>query len=1270
LSPTLISSCSNSAHTCQQKVTATKPSGDQTVYTFTLNWPTVSAFGGSPGAAWNTTAQSYSGAATGTPLVTVQNDLPMGTCMNPARPLSTTVTIPTPSGNIVKQSTFLYPSTLVASSCWVISSTLNLQEMKEFAFGLGSVGGLARRTVFSYLTGSSYTDKNILDRKTSELTYDGANNIVAQTQYEYDNYTSPNTILTSGAVQHDSAYGTSYTTRGNVTRTKLWRNTDGAWLTTVNQYDDAGSIVKITDPLNHFTQIGYADSWSNANCAPSNAAAYPTSATDALNHVTHYTYNSCTGSLASTTDPNNQPTTITYDSRERTVRVLQPDNGRTWADYTSATVQDIYSALTQPPSSGCSGCRHDQVSFDSWGRVSLNTLVNDPDGQTYVKTDYDSSGRVNRVSNPYRGSDSGGEVYGYDGINRVTSVTRADNSVARTYYDTAVSSNGGAGSQLCNTGLGHPTLSVDEAGKKRQTWTDAFGRIVEVDEPDASNNLTVPTCYQYDPLDNLISVVQNSSRQRTFTYNSVSELTTATNPESGTITYTYNDDGLLIKKIAPAPNQTGSATVTTCFGNWNGTSCDGAGYDAVHRLVQKSYSDGTPSASFTYDASSIDGFSSSNPIGRLVKAATGDGLTRTWNSYDSIGRIANQAQCSPLNCGGTPYSKAFAYDFLGNHTSETYSYITGTIAISYGYNGVGRTTQITSNYVDLQHPATLVSGISYTPAGAISQLTYGNSVAETRGYNTRLQPTQMRTYDPSTGTEILNITYGFNLGTSDNGNVVSWSSAGQRNFNRSFTYDQLNRLLTLNQSSGDVTSCTSAFSLSWTYDAWGNRTDQNVTGGTCNAFHATVNVLNRLVGPPYQYDSAGNLTYDGSHSYTYDAENRVTQVDGGSTASYVYDAGGRRVRKTSGGTTTDYLYDLSDEIFATFVPGCTAGCWTAAAIYLNGRFVAEYFNSTTYFVHPDHLGTTRILTALDKSAYDNMDFLPFGEQIAGDTGTVLKFTGKERDSESGLDNFGARYNSSSFGRFMTPDPDNAGARLEAPQSWNAYSYVLNNPLKYVDPFGLDCIYLNDTGDAVDRILPGDCESETDNGYYVDSVPGTVTTADISFTRDGNGMLVSFRSEDRPGAQFQDFCTGDCSDYEVVVHAPAPPPPTSEAQSGNYDPFEPQFFRFHYTPPQTVLGKIGLGIACAAGTDPNNVGPLPPIPLNEAARRMGTPPADSGDSTAETEGQKGVVGPGKNGKPRLYTPNGTRSAANVVKAADRLKYVQQAFDCYGNGTSSQ
>src|SRR5438477_2046578 len=69
-------------------------------------------------------------------------------------------------------------------------------------------------------------------------------------------------------------------------------------------------------------------------------------------------------------------------------------------------------------------------------------------------------------------------------------------------------------------------------------------------------------------------------------------------------------------------------------------------------------------------------------------------------------------------------------------------------------------------------------------------------------------------------------------------------------------------------------------------------------------------------------------------------------------------------------------------------------------------------------------------------------------------------TGKERDSESGLDNFGARYDASTMGRFMTPDP--LGGHMEDPQTLNKYAYVRNNPTTLTDPTGLD-IWLQGCG---------------------------------------------------------------------------------------------------------------------------------------------------------------------------------------------------------------
>jgi RHS repeat-associated protein len=238
---------------------------------------------------------------------------------------------------------------------------------------------------------------------------------------------------------------------------------------------------------------------------------------------------------------------------------------------------------------------------------------------------------------------------------------------------------------------------------------------------------------------------------------------------------------------------------------------------------------------------------------------------------------------------------------------------------------------------------------------------------------------------------------------------------------------------------------------------------------------APVNPNNRLQ-PPYQYDASGNMTADATHTYFYDAESRLIQVGGTlgncstATACYVYDAEGQRLEKLAGGTTTAYLRNSNGEVVAETDGGNTL--LRAGYVYAGGALLAEYENGTTNFVLKDHLGDTRVMTTYSTTAaqnaqvYDSMDYLPYGEQILGGTGTTHKFTGKERDAETastpggldGLDDFDARYYSSNLGRFVSADwsviPEPVPyADFSDPQSLNLYSYVRNLPTVKVDADG-------------------------------------------------------------------------------------------------------------------------------------------------------------------------------------------------------------------------
>jgi RHS repeat-associated protein len=133
----------------------------------------------------------------------------------------------------------------------------------------------------------------------------------------------------------------------------------------------------------------------------------------------------------------------------------------------------------------------------------------------------------------------------------------------------------------------------------------------------------------------------------------------------------------------------------------------------------------------------------------------------------------------------------------------------------------------------------------------------------------------------------------------------------------------------------------------------------------------------------------------------------------------------------------------------TTLPG-----WQVGYGYLDGKLLSQYRDSTTYFFQQDHLGSTRLLTRMDQSVYDSMDYLPYGELISGGNGSTHKFTGKERDAETGLDYFGARYYGNWLGRFLSADPIHFQAgMLRDPQRFNLYCYARGNPGLYVDPTG-------------------------------------------------------------------------------------------------------------------------------------------------------------------------------------------------------------------------
>jgi len=687
------------------------------------------------------------------------------------------ISVPVPGGTLVSSTSFTYDtfSYNYGNTSGFTGTKGKLLQKAEYGFGMGSAGPPVRQTALSYLDDSSpgyvtapsalHFDSNgyaiannISNRVIDQQIKDGSGSLKAETKTTYDS--TPLTGVTGIQSHDDTNFGSAFTTRGNPTLIQKLVNGTLATMATMT-YDITGQVTQIKDANNNVTIISYGDNFfldGSPGSSPSNPPspftpatptnAYPTTVTSPLIGAAHTGYYFGTGKKASSIDQNGADSYLHYlDPLDRPTHQFLPvtngSRGWTLTSYSNSSTQiDTYTGITDAAaSSGCTSCLHTRQTLDSFGRQTQNALLSDPIGPTYTTITYDSSGRTHTVSNPYRSTSDptyGLTTYSFDVLGRPAVVTEADGNTVKLYYgaDVAGSGLGGVSAQLCSPstyGYGYPTLQIDEAGKKKQTWADAFGNTIEVDEPDSTGALSLATCYTYDTLGNLSRVDQmggsTDSTQwvtRTFIYDELSRLKSATEPESGAITYTYDLNGNLLTRTSPAPNQTGTATVTTTYA-----------YDALNRLTQKSYSDGTtPGVTLQYDQTSIHGVSPQNPIGRLTNAIAAGGASARTVSYDSVGRTVTEWQCTPQNCGTGSFPLNYTYDLAGDLLSASNGL---GVTISYGYDTAARLSSVTSSLVDTNHPATLLSGATYNAPGALTSAAFGNGAAESFSYDSRLR---------------------------------------------------------------------------------------------------------------------------------------------------------------------------------------------------------------------------------------------------------------------------------------------------------------------------------------------------------------------------------------------------------------------------------------------------------------------------------------------------------------------------------------------------
>src|ERR1700733_1574298 len=1033
-------SCTQNCPTCSQQMTAAGPSGEKAVYAFSLNT-----------GAWNTSVNSYDTTANGGGLLQTLTTVYNFSSLPFVVPTSVKTTLPVPGGNLNKQTNLTFDT----------SNFGNVTAQTETSFSTGT-GSAYRTTAYTYLANSN---NNMVNKKQGIIVCAGAgpcvysSNWVKDTQITYDNV--PTTQMT-GVISHDDTdFGTSYLPRGNPTSIEHMSYPVNP--TTTLAYDMTGQVTASTDTNGNVTSFKYTDSYFNDSSSGPTGTT-PAGKTNAF--VTTVTlptpfswtissgYYLGTSQLATKTDQNAIVSTFDYFdpwSRPTSSKVKINSTNYSWKMMSypsgSETEVDSYTGIADAsPSLSCSSCRHDQANLDAFGRPSTQILVSDlPEGADTVTATY-TNGHLASVTNAERSTSSstdGYDTYTYDGLGRVTKGTHSDSSSSSTYYGTAVTTGGGIGTQLCSSstyGLGYPVLAVDEAGKKRQAWGDAFGRTIEVDEPNNTGSLTQNTCYAYDVVNDVTGVAQGSQTRR-YSYDSLSRLAETITPETGTIFTPHTNNRQLLCTGNPAllcQRIHKTSGVTTTYA-----------YDTLNRLTSISYSDKTPSVTYTYDGgTSQKGF---------LTSMTDSSGTTTWTYNNAGWPITEQRTIAGV-------TKTISYSYNGDGSLATITYPSGRV-ITYATNNAQRPTSAQDLTNNIQYAVTA----SYAPVGALNSVIYGSAtgfsgITNAALYNSRLEPTT--TSAISTAGTAQSLSFNYNSPTGNDATLAGVQNIVNSGLSESFIYDSLNRILSASTTATSGSGCWGqSFGPSGAPppgppdDRYSNLTEANVTNCSSGALSLAVNAAtNQISTTGYTYDYAGNMSAEPfpiGYSYTYDAENHLTQAAGtdSGTWTYGYDGESLRVEKSNASGGTLYWRAISGQ---TIAESDLSGNITSEYVFFAGRRIARRdANNNVYYYYADQMGNTSVITTSNGTPCYQATFTPYGQEMATQNACPqnYKFTGYERDAETGLDYAFARYYNSRLGRFMSADP--MAGSLTDPQSFNRYAYVVNSPTNFTDPAGME-----------------------------------------------------------------------------------------------------------------------------------------------------------------------------------------------------------------------
>jgi len=780
-----------------------------------------------------------------------------------------------------------------------------------------------------------------------------------------------------------------------------------------------------------------------------------------------------TGFVQASRDTAGIPTTYAYDPLGRMTQLRPRDTAATIYTYSRATsASSLASVAVDRKGASAVPLARSQTLFDALGRaIEEDTLM--PDGRWSARTtSYDALGRKTAVSEP--GSPGRVTQYlNYDPFGRPGTLRPPDSTAANGFGHDITLSYGGFQtlSRTVRVGTGWTGSTVTESPSTTTETYARFGRLTGVAEPSGNGGTNVTTNYAYDSggrLTNVTTAASGVTQARTFSYDPRGFLLWENYPEKGA-----NSFGLGHRVDYVGYDSRGHAHRRIEGGNDLSFTFDSAERLRVTYLTGRAASCSPGSSScvkeLTYDATAGGKLYQASRYNHIVLGGGAHvskvNYTYFYNGPD--GRISQRdlqhTFDGVVDGSKEAFTQSWTYTPLGNVDTENYPSCQPGFAFC--ANTTSRAVQnvYTNGFLTAVPNYTGAAGLQYYPNGMVSQVSHVNGVVATYGNDPygRVRPSAITVASPSSSVLWGSGTYSY-----DGAGNVTQIGHGH------YLYDWVSRLTSsaVETNAVDAGSGNSLASQTTAYDAFGN------IQAFSNRSTPTDAATNRLSGSGY--DSSGNLTAWNGATYEYDELNQLKHyVNGTQEWLYFYDPDDERVWSFQPGAGSTPRLDrwtlrgLDGKVKRDFeVSGYQWSNWTSGNlwedyIYRDGLLLAGYLSTgPRRHMDVDHLGTVRLLTNSAGGQTSYHAFLPYGEEATAfnQDQERMKFTGHERDladpngAGDDLDYMHARECSPLTGRFLSVDPAGEG-NLHSPQAQNHYSYVLGNPLKYIDPTGLAAV---------------------------------------------------------------------------------------------------------------------------------------------------------------------------------------------------------------------